>query len=237
MWGRDEAPARHEAKGRMFLMHDSHNARCESETVGRIPLDGGFCPKPGGTRPISAVVGKNWTPPEPFARRADPWRGEAAVGVDFSDQDEEGQRDQGGHHASGDQGVVGRDIALRVQHRLMCFSGHSGPLRQPGADLCEADHMRRTFFAAGSRERPGGFRVVLAQGRYGGDGSGVSDSAIRARPGRRHGPPLAGGACRCHGAGGASGGPQCSLRCPVDFRRGGPSGPSRTDLRPLQVGL
>jgi hypothetical protein len=170
MWGRDEAPARHEAKGRMFLMHDSHNARCESETVGRIPLDGGFCPKPGGTRPISAVVGKNWTPPEPFARRADPWRGEAAVGVDFSDQDEEGQRDHGSHHASGDQGVVGRDIALRVQHRLVCFSGHSGPLRQPGTDFCEADHMRRTFFcgrfAGTTRRIPGCLRSGKIRRRW-----------------------------------------------------------------------
>ncbi len=182
-------------------------------------------------------LGKNWTQPEPFARRADPWRGEAAVGVDFSDQDEEGQRDQCGHHASGDQGVVGRDIALRVQHRLVCFSGHSGPLRQPGTDLCEVDHMRRTFFAAGSRERPGGFRVVFAQARYGGDGSRVSNCAIKAWPGRWHGPPLAGGACRCHGAGGASRSPHCSLRCQLDFGRRGASGASGADLWPLRIGL
>ena len=39
MWGGDQAPARHEAKGRMFLMHDSHNAMCESAAARCIPLD------------------------------------------------------------------------------------------------------------------------------------------------------------------------------------------------------
>ncbi|MGF6310044.1 hypothetical protein ABIB82_003331 [Bradyrhizobium sp. i1.8.4] len=236
MWGRDQAPARHEAKGRMCLMHDSHNARCESGTAGCIPLDGDLS-ETGRARPISDVVGKSSAQPEPFSGPADPCRGEASVGVWSSDQDEESQRDQGGRHARCDQGVVGHEVALRVQHRLMCFSGHSGPLRQPGADLCEADHTCRIFFAAVSRERPGGLRVVSAQGRYGVDGSRVSDSATQAWPGRWHGPPLAGDACRGDGAGGASGGPECSLRCQADLGRRGPSGASGADLCPSRLGL
>lgn len=236
MWGRDQAPARHEAKGRMFLMHDSHNAMCESGTADAFRLTG-FCPQPGGGRPISNVVGKNCTQPEPFAGLLRPTRSEVAAGLGSSDQDEEGERDQRGSHAGGNQGVVGREVTLRVQHRLVRFSGHPGPLRRPGPDLCEADHTLRNFFAAGSRERPGKFRVVSAHGRYGGDGSRVSDSATRVWPGRWHGSPLAGEACRCDGAGGASGGPECSLRCRADLGRLGPSGASGPDLRPLPLGL
>ena len=166
MWGRDEAPARHEAKGRMFLMHDSHNAMCESAAAGCIPLDAVLSEIGAEGGPISDGVGKNGTQPEPFLRASRPMqrRGGCWPPVPL-DQDEESQRDQGGHHAGGDQGVVGRDIALRVQHRLVRFSGHSGPLRQPGTDLCEADHICRTFFAAVSRERPGGFRVVSRSGK------------------------------------------------------------------------
>ncbi|MGY3589930.1 hypothetical protein ACVIF9_008607 [Bradyrhizobium sp. USDA 4350] len=181
--------------------------------------------------------GKNSARPEPFSGLPRPTSCEVGAGLGSSDQDEESQRDQSGRHAGCDQGVVGHEVALRVQHRRVRFSGHSGPLRQPGTDLCEADHICRFFFAAASRERPGGFRVVSAQGRYGDDGSRVSDSATKAWPGRRRRPLLARVACRCHGAGGASGGPERFLRHQPNFGRRGSPGASGADLRPLRLGL
>jgi len=61
MWGRDQAPARHEAKDEMRLMPDSHNAVCESTTGGRIRLDWDLSKRragDGGTASSSLKVGR-----------------------------------------------------------------------------------------------------------------------------------------------------------------------------------
>ena len=65
-----------------------------------------------------------------------------------SNQDEIEQRNQGGADAGGDQGVIGADVAPRVERCLVGFSGHFGGLGQPGRTFCELDHIRPIFFAA-----------------------------------------------------------------------------------------
>ena len=72
-----------------------------------------------------------------------------------SDQDEIDQRDQGRSDAGGDQGVIGADVALRIEQWLAGFLGHFGGLGQAGRAFCEAGHIRRIFFAAWSSERVG----------------------------------------------------------------------------------
>src|ERR1700694_2445201 len=85
-----------------------------------------------------------------------------------SNQKEIDERDQGRSDARRDQGVIGADVALRIERWLEGFLGHFGGLGPAGRIFCEAGHIRGIFFTAWSPERGSGFRI--------GNGTGFSDA-------------------------------------------------------------
>ena len=130
--------------------------------------------------------------PEPFAARNIRIPGASDVFVtaigSWSDQDEIEQRDQGCAYAGGDQGIVGPEIGFRIVRWLAGVLGHGGYLRQAAGGLCELDHTRRIFFAAGygtERRLPG---LDQDAGLDQENGSGTSDMADQ---------EATGSGCRC----------------------------------------
>src|SRR3979490_1519955 len=85
-----------------------------------------------------------------------------------SNQNEIDERDQGRSDARRDQGVIGADVALRIERWLEGFLGHFGGLGQAGRIFCEAGHIRGIFFTAWSPERVSDLRI--------GNGTGFSDA-------------------------------------------------------------
>ena len=63
-----------------------------------------------------------------------------------SNQKQIDQRNQGGPDAGSDQDVIGADIAMRIERWLARFLDHFGGLGQAQRIVCEADHIRWSFF-------------------------------------------------------------------------------------------
>ena len=149
-----------------------------------------------------------WT--EPYGARAYPSKGDERPNRCLSaesNQDEIDQRDQGCPDTGADQGVVGADIALRIERCLVGFPGHFGGLGQAGRTFCEADHIWRFFFncmVIGNGLVTFGLVTARFADRQGtGDGSASSAMAIGERRkimavdvGRHHGKNLAPGISR-----------------------------------------
>src|ERR1700730_9857626 len=88
-----------------------------------------------------------------------------------SNQNEIDERDQGRSDARRDQGVIGADVALRIERWLEGFLGHFGGLGQAGRIFCEGGHIRWIFFTAWSPEQVSDFRIGNGTG-FSGVGSG-----------------------------------------------------------------
>jgi hypothetical protein len=78
-----------------------------------------------------------------------------------SNQKQIDQRDQGGPDAGSDQDVIGANVAMRIERWLARFLDHFGGLGQAHRIVCEADHIRRSFFGLRVCSRRFGARVYL----------------------------------------------------------------------------